>query len=367
MHKFLKITALLCSVYFGLLSCNKEGEQFNVQQGSFADGALSATQTTVVLSAANDSDTVLTLNCIRADYGKQPAVTYTLQMDLAKDTSNKWQKAVSYSLDATTMQYNFLGMDLNAALKKLGAPANTESPIAFRIIAEVRTNNNSATDLGTVYTNTLVINATPYVTVSNSVLYVPGGYQNWDPATAPTIAEVAGLPGKYEGYIYITGADKFFKYTDAPDWNHTNYGAAPNNTFSTDGNAAGLSVPEEGYYEVTADLGLNTWTATKTTWSIIGDASPGNWTVDTDMSYDPANQVWTSTLFMKQGGSFKFRANHDWKIDFGIDGSNNMVYVDNPFLPYNPQNNMTVPADGTYTITLDLHVSQKYKYTIVKN
>ena len=70
---------------------------------------------------------------------------------------------------------------------------------------------------------------------------------------------------------------------------------------------------------------------------------------------------------MKQAGSFKFRANDALVIDFGIDNSGNLQYADNPLFTYNPnRNNLTVPADGTYLITLDLHVSQHYTYSAVK-
>ena len=42
-----------------------------------------------------------------------------------------------------------------------------------------------------------------------SSLYVPGGYQGWNPATAPTISGVVGQANKLDGFIYITGADLF--------------------------------------------------------------------------------------------------------------------------------------------------------------
>ena len=49
------------------------------------------------------------------------------------------------------------------------------------------------------------------------------------------------------------------------------------------------------------------------------------------------------------------------------DHSGNLQYADNPFFPYNPNlNNLSVPANGNYTITLDLHVSGKYTYKAVK-
>ena len=44
----------------------------------------------------------------------------------------------------------------------------------------------------------------------------------------------------------------------------------------------------------------------------------------------------------------------------------NLQYADNPLFTYNPKlNNLTVPANGTYLITLDLHISSKYTYSAV--
>lgn len=198
-------------------------------------------------------------------------------------------------------------------------------------------------------------------------LYVPGGYQGWVPANAPVLNPVPDSEGKYEGYVNISGTgQQYFKLTTAPDWTHTNYGNGGDGTFDTDGKAAGLTVPEGGYYQLTADLNTNRWTATKTEWSVIGNATPGGWEQDTPMVFDPEKQVWSVTVDLKKAGSFKFRANGEWKIDFGSDGAGHLQYVDNPFFAYNPNlRDITVPADGTYTVTLDLHVSGDYTYTLL--
>jgi len=71
---------------------------------------------------------------------------------------------------------------------------------------------------------------------------------------------------------------------------------------------------------------------------------------------------------MLKAGSFKFRANNAWVIDFGINGTTNRIqYADNPIFGSNPINNMTVPADGSYTITLYLGDPNDYYYTAVLN
>ncbi len=362
-NRFLLISALL--VVF--VSCEKD--QKLTLNSNASVSSLAASSTDVVLTTAVDEDSVLTINWA-TDYGYQPVVSYILQMDLPSDTSgtNAWANAKNITVTGNQPSYSFIGKTLNNMLSSLAVPAGAASVVSFRVVSNVNQINGKPSTVPTVYSSGLNVNITPYALS----LYVPGAYQGWDPSKAPFLNPVTAIPGKFEGYYYMPGSGiQYFKYTNAPDWGHINYGDSSYNGMdgfmSVDGNAGGLYVADGGYIEVTADFNTVTWTATKTTWGIIGDATPGGWGGDTQMTYDPATEVWTVTAVMKQAGSFKFRANSDWKIDFGIDADGNLQYADNPFFPYNGSlNNLTVPADGTYLITLDLHVSGVYKYSLVK-
>lgn len=349
-----------------LASCKKEGEQFYIKDGSFAANALTASLANIVLTKATENDKAVTFTWPAADFGKV-AVAYTLQLDIPSDTSgvNAWANAKNFSLGNNVLTYTFNTKDLNNLLNSMALPAGTASNVVVRIKSNVLQNGGTPSSIAPAYSNTLAIQIAPY----NLSLYIPGAYQGWDPSTAPLLNPVEGKPGLYEAYIYMPGSGpQYFKYTNAPDWNHTNYGDGGNGKFSTDGAAGGLVVPDSGYYELTADLNNNTWTATKITWGIVGDATPGGWDNSTVMSYDTGNQVWSVTADMKASGYFKFRANNAWAIDFGTDNNGNLVYSDNPFFGYTPNlNALQVPADGNYTIKLDLHISGEYTYTIIKN
>lgn len=361
-----RITSFVLLVLL-IASCKKEGEQYFIKDGVFKPNAFTATSASVVLTAANENITALGFVWSAADFGDKPAIKYTLQLTVPSDTSgaNAWSKAKSVVVGNNVLSYEFIVKDLNNLLNSMNLAAGTPNPVVARIKAEVPQYNGSASSIDPIYSNTSVVHITTY----SLSLYIPGGYQGWNPATAPELRPVEGRPGMYEGYVYLPGGGpQYFKYTNARDWNHTNYGDGGNGTFSTDGLAAGLSVPDGGYYEVTANLNTNTWTATKTTWSIIGDATPGGWSNDTQMTYDETNQVWKVTCDMVSNGSFKFRANNAWAIDFGINAAGKLVYADNPFLGYTAGLlNLTVPSSGNYTITLDLHESQQYTYTLIKN
>lgn len=356
---------LILAAALSLFSCKKDAEQFDLQPGAFSGNALKASATTVVLTAAKENDTAITFQWSDAAFGKQAAVSYILQLAVPADTANNWAKAKTFTIDTKTLKYAFVVKDLNNLLNGMGLTPGVPNAIAVRIKANVNQYNGAESTVPPVYSNTLTQQITSYALT----LYVPGDYQGWNPAAAPQLAPVAGRAGLYEGYVNITGTGtQYFKYTNAPDWGHTNYGDGGSGTFSTDGAAAGLSVPGPGYYYLTANLNNNTWTATKTTWGILGDASPGGWDTDTQLSYDATAQVWKVTANMKTNGSFKFRANNAWNLDFGIDAAGKLKYADNPFLGYTAGlNNLSVSADGSYTITLDLHIAGNYTYILHKN
>ncbi|HYH14054.1 MAG TPA: hypothetical protein VD794_02475, partial [Flavisolibacter sp.] len=276
-----------------------------------------------------------------------------------------WSKAANIELGNDVLLKSFTGAELNTiALTKLGLEENVLSKVVARIVATMDR---------PVYSNAVAFEVQPFKNTVLGVLYIPGDYQGWNPAAAPFIKEVVDKPKMYEGYVYIPeGGSYQFKMTPQPDWTPMAYGDATGNSGNIiEANYAGgnMTVPSGGYYYLTANLNTNKWTATKTTWSILGDATPGGWVTDTQLSYDAANKVWKVTADMKANGSFKFRANNEWVIDFGIDPvTKELRYADNPFLGYTPDlANLTVPTDGNYTITLDLHSAGNYTYTLTKN
>ena len=356
-----KLFIILASLLM-FTACKKQAVLTYMDVVSFPS-AVTVSTNSVAITADNLDSTVITFSWPAVIFKVQAPVTYTLQMDVPSDTvgGTAWSNAVSVAIgkDILTKSYKGSGLD-SVALSQLGLMADSTNTIVVRVKATLDRD---------VYSKAAAFNVVPYKVFVANVLYVPGAYQGWDPGTAPLIAEASGRPKMYEGYIYMAGTgEQDFKYTNARDWNHTNYGDGGNGTFSTDGAAAGLHVPDGGYYECTADLNTNTWTATRTTWSIIGDATPGGWNTDTQMTYDAANQVWKVTADMVAGGSFKFRANDAWVIDFGVDANGNLMYADNPFFGYTANlNNLTVPSNGNYTITLDLHNPGNYTYILHKN
>lgn len=343
-------------------ACKKDGVLTYLDVVNFPAG-FNASTNNIIITPNNLDSSVITFSWSAVSFKIDAPVTYKLQLTMPADTigSSAWSTAVTIDAGSNVLSKSFNGANLNTiAISQLGLVPDSVSTIVARVVATLDR---------AVYSNAVVVKFKPYKAPVRNVLWVPGEYQGWNPATAPEIAEAPGRPKMYEGYYYMPGSGpKYFKFTNAQDWNHINYGDGGNGSFSTDGAAGGLFVPDGGYYQLTANLNTNKWTATKTTWSIIGDATPGGWGGDTQMTYDPVSQVWKLTADMKAGGSFKFRANNEWVIDFGIDGTKKLVYADHPFFGYTGGlDNLSVPSDGNYTITLDLHISQNYTYELKKN
>lgn len=361
--KSLALAVILTQV----MACHKDAEITQLGVVDFP-ATLNSSASTLIMDAANDSSQVVTFNWNAASYGINAPVTYSLQFTLPADTAGSaaWSHAQEFPVGDDLLTASLMGYDINSiAVTGLGLESGVESPIAVRVKAYVDR---------PAYSNVITLNVNPFVppviVEEFPSLWVPGAYQGWDPATAPTIVSVDSS-GLYEGYVYIPeGTSSLeFKYTAQPAWEPMAYGDGGSGALIEANFPGGnLSVPQPGYYELSADLNNMTWTATKTTWSIIGDATPGGWSTDTQMNYDEENQVWTVTVNMITGGSFKFRANNAWAIDFGIDADGNLQYADNPLYPYNPNlMNLTVPSDGNYTITLDLHNAGQYTYKLKKN
>ena len=358
-----------------LSACQKTDKKYTITSGSFSQSSsLKATTTAPALADSIQNDTATIFTWSTAVFGDQGAVSYVLQIDVPSDTvgDSAWSKAVSYSVNNAT-RLGLIVQDLNTVASNLKMTIGTAGYLAVRVKAIVYQNSGTPSTVLPTYTNTLLITVVPY----SLTLYVPNSYQSFTfTAATPTLNVVPDSSGIYEGYIYLGSSTtgQSFKYTNAPDFVHVNYGDAGSGMMTTDGTAPSMGVSSGGYYEVTANFKTNAWTATKTTWALIGDATAKGWTADNEMTYNDTTKVWTVTTDFVTAGSFKFRANDAWSIDFGVpatytvgDLSGPLVYVDNPFFLYNPQGNLSVAVAGNYTVTLDLHVSGHYTFSLHKN
>jgi len=365
MKKYIFRTLFTLTIAAMFVSCDDMSEITKLSVINFP-GTMTCSNNNIVVTADNGDQTLTSFNWAAVSYGIQAQVTYSLQFDLPSDTigTTPWSQAQEILVGDDILSTGITGNQINTLAEYFGLEAGISSTMVVRVKSYVDRN---------AYSNAVSIEVTPYeapvVTPTYPSLWVPGDYQGWDPASAPTIVSV-NSDNLYEGYIYIPeGGTLQYKYTAQADWTPMAYGDGGNGTLIEANYSGGnFTAPSAGYYELSANLNNMTWTATLTTWSIIGDATPGGWSTDTPMTYDASNQIWTVTCDMTTNASFKFRANNAWNIDFGIDSNGNLKYADNPLYPYDGSlSNLTVPSSGNYTITLDLHKAGNYAYKLKKN
>lgn len=173
-------------------------------------------------------------------------------------------------------------------------------------------------------------------------LYMKGDANGWD-----GYDYLAGDGVHFTGFMYLN--QNGFKFTTAPDWSGTGYGA----NFDTAPDAANIVITEPaGYYKVDVDLSTKKYTLTEIkSIGIIGSAAPNGWDSDVDLTYVPYNKetkegrYWEAKNIKLKAGECKFRANDAWDMQWGFDGDK-FVFSNNA-----PQKQF-VPEEGTYDIKL---------------
>ena len=358
MKRLSKIFPGLAFLILLLAGCNEDPTLSVLKKVSFT-APISATATDVVLTEATAASNVIAINWQAVDYFIGAPVTYSIQITTPEDTSS-WAKATEKVIGDDILTASLSGEELNTLVKDLGLEPKVKSTVVIRVKSYV---DRAA------YSKTVSVDVTPYkIFTGYPSLWVAGDYQGWNVSVAPVIVSVND-DGIYEGYLYIPagGTNEFKLYAQA-DWGPVSYGDGGNGTVIVANYAgANFKAPSDGYYLFNVNLNTMTFLLMKTSWGLIGGATPGGWDSDTQMTYNPGTQAWTVTADMKANGSFKFRANNAWQLDFGVDENGKIAYANNPLLPYVDRPQFTVPQDGNYTITLDLHEPGNYSYKIKKN
>jgi hypothetical protein len=332
----------------GFYSCKKEEEKVTIKMPATAPVLNLAPGDVTLL--VTDKDVLITYTWQAADYGAQVVRGYALQMDRQ---GNDFKDAVVLGTGASITSLNVLTSALNAALLGMEADPSVPDPlqVEFRLQTIVPNYNKDTT-----YSNIVLQTITPYyVLIQYPLLGVPGSYQGWNPADSSTTIASVKSNGKYDGYINFPDASTEFKFTQGPSWD-TNWGDdGADGTLNPGG--ANIVASETGYYKLHVDLPALTYTILKTTWGLIGDATPGGWDADTPMTYDATNKVWTVTVDLT-AATIKFRANGNWDLNYGDTGANGSLEEGG--------DNIAIPSAGNYTVELNLS-GPIYKYKLTKN
>ncbi|MCB0587955.1 MAG: SusF/SusE family outer membrane protein [Phaeodactylibacter sp.] len=187
-------------------------------------------------------------------------------------------------------------------------------------------------------------------------LFLVGGlaaHGAWTPGNAIPFMKVGD--GVFEVYAPAeTGQG--FKFLEVRDW-AGDWGIDPANPgFIIQEGEQDAMVSENGFYQIRIDFNDKSATFTKTEWGLIGDATPGGWADDTNMTFQNDFE-WTITLDLT-AAKIKFRANDGWDINFGDDNADGSLEAGG--------SDISVPEAGNYTVTMKLY-PEGYTYDLIKN
>ena len=149
-----------------------------------------------------------------------------------------------------------------------------------------------------------------------AILYIVGGYQDWNPAGACSRL-LAGDDGIFRGFVNIladTEGKNEVKFTTQQNWNGTNYGMAEG-AISTDGGAGNI-VLTKGLHYLHFDLAnLKLVDVPLTSIGLIGEAV-GGWDADAaKFTYDAEKGVWTAVVEnVVAEKEYKVRFNDMWDV-----------------------------------------------------
>ncbi|MDT8433103.1 MAG: SusF/SusE family outer membrane protein, partial [Bacteroidales bacterium] len=205
--------------------------------------------------------------------------------------------------------------------------------------------NSAGTSYGDDVTFTTLADITTF--------WVVGDYNGWDNSdNAEMLVSTESSNGMAEGYVYLTTGG--IKLVTDHSWDNAH-------TFGDDGSGnltnpgGNITVAADGYYRVRANLTDMTYSLELTDWGVIGDATPGGWDTDTNLSYDVDHKIWIGGVNLKADGAFKFRANDDWAINYGSSTGDANLNEGGDNIP-----SPGVAAD--YAVTLNLSTPNTYTY-----
>jgi hypothetical protein len=209
----------------------------------------------------------------------------------------------------------------NTGMIHLGLPLYEESIVYLRVRSLATNSDGGVLE---AYSNVIQRSATPYLdnncgnfcTISIIGDATAGG---WDVDTDLRLADYRYKGDKFNWTktVFLKGGKKV-KFRAAHDWTDQ-WGGSTFEGGAAIKNGPDIIVPADGYYKVTFndDTGTYSFTAVSTpvftSIGIIGDATPGGWDSDTDLTKDPENpHLWTGTFTLIYDGGMKFRAENAW-------------------------------------------------------
>ncbi len=244
------------------------------------------------------------------------------------------------SATVTTVSYERLTELLQT---ELGWTSPSDVPTSINLVARVEVKLDNDKDV-------IISNEKSFLFVPqspsdpSSMIWQAGNANNWG---NPSAGLALSNDGTYTGFMFLNGDFKFKQYADS--WDGENWGAESYQTGNMSGNlvASGYNLyAPQGFYKVDVDLNNLYYNLTPiSSVNIIGSAVPtgSQWVTDVDLTYNHSTGAWETYMVLNQG-EFKFRANHEWSLNWG--GTLDNLVPDGA--------NLQVASPGAYHVQLFL-------------
>ena len=246
---------------------------------------------------------------VEAEFQLEASINGSFTVSTAEAEENE-----SLVHDYVALPATFTGGSGSMDAAKLAAAVNTmgnwgdDAPETVTLTVRASASTKGA---ATIYSNTVNIIVVPANEIAPAFpmyIYEIGNESGWGTAHALCSPNQDGI---YKGFYYLDGEFKF--KPNENDWN---------NDWENDGDGkiadnGGSNMPgvDAGFYLITVDLNEMTYSTTPiTNISIIGGFN--DWAGDVEMTYNVEGGYWECTTG-EVSGEYKFRANHDWAINWG--------------------------------------------------
>jgi hypothetical protein len=343
---------MLAVIATTFVACKKDEKQIFFEGGT--PPVLTASTSAALLSVDIADEQAIAFSWTNPNYQfttgiSSQDVTYTLEVDtVGASFSNPGKKQVEIKKE---LKRAFTVSEINTImLVDLELAVGVSHSLEARVVATI-----GAASATKMVSNVVSFTATPYEKpITISYLYVPGNYQGWSPSTAPRLGSLDSK--EYEGYLNMADASgtNMFKITTAPNWDNTNYGDGGPNLLSATG--GDIALAKTGYFRFKVNTKTLAWGYEPMNWGIIGDATPDGWDKSTPLTYNADTKMLTISSIALKAGSYKFRANDGWDINFG--GANNDLQYGG--------GNLALAEGGNYKVELDLTSPLGYKAILTK-
>lgn len=282
----------------------------------------SAPESTIVLDKEKQSDELglLSWTDARLVYGED--VTYKVTMSYGSGAEKVLADGLTNTSYTTTVD------GLNEAVVSAGAAEGSEAELTLKVYAFCESMPAG------VVSNAVKVKITTYILSFPAKMWLPGSYQHWDIANAPTLSLSTKQKGVYQGFVDLsTGSediDAEFKFSATPSWSNTDFGFE-DVTIETKGSEAlpfayaesktlggsNISVPS-GLYFIKLDKKNGTLVMVQVkNLEIGGSFAASGWGTFFPMTRNGSEWAAADAFEMKENDEIKIRFNTDWTYSFG--------------------------------------------------